>query len=256
MVDWGILRSGALRRLLGGQIATVTAVYGLSLAGTVLVEEATHSSAGIGLVFASSILPAFLFSLVAGAAVDRWGRKRLLLVAHAARALIGLAFWAATGLLAGGAALGVVYLANATTAMCSQFAAPAEQSLLPDVVARPRLAAANALYQVGMIAGEGLGILLVAPIIVKAVGAPAMGLAIAILCAAAVALVAGLPDANPAAGRATPVVGSVSLSQQLRALRDYPDKRIALSEGGIGWVPYFLERDDYENTRHKFWTNS
>ncbi|MDG2003706.1 MAG: amidohydrolase family protein [Novosphingobium sp.] len=43
---------------------------------------------------------------------------------------------------------------------------------------------------------------------------------------------------------------------QLRALREHPNMRIALSEGGIGWVPYFLERADFTNTRHKAWTNS
>lgn len=43
---------------------------------------------------------------------------------------------------------------------------------------------------------------------------------------------------------------------QLEALREYPDMRIALSEGGIGWVPYFLERADFSNSRHKAWTNS
>lgn len=32
--------------------------------------------------------------------------------------------------------------------------------------------------------------------------------------------------------------------------------RIALSEGGIGWVPYFLERSDFSNSRHRGWTNS
>lgn len=43
---------------------------------------------------------------------------------------------------------------------------------------------------------------------------------------------------------------------QLKALHDYPALRIALSEGGIGWVPYFLERADYSNWRHRAWTNS
>ena len=43
---------------------------------------------------------------------------------------------------------------------------------------------------------------------------------------------------------------------QLKALHDYPDMRIALSEGSIGWVPYFLERADFSNWRHKAWTNS
>lgn len=43
---------------------------------------------------------------------------------------------------------------------------------------------------------------------------------------------------------------------QLKALQEYPQMRIALSEGGIGWVPYFLERADYSNWRHKVWTHS
>ncbi|MBV1918749.1 MAG: amidohydrolase [Sphingomonadaceae bacterium] len=43
---------------------------------------------------------------------------------------------------------------------------------------------------------------------------------------------------------------------QLKALQDYPNMRIALSEGGIGWVPYFKERADFSNWRHKAWTNS
>ncbi|RYD96302.1 MAG: amidohydrolase [Sphingomonadales bacterium] len=42
----------------------------------------------------------------------------------------------------------------------------------------------------------------------------------------------------------------------LQALLDYPDMRVALSEGGIGWIPYFLERCDFSNWRHRAWTNS
>ena len=37
-------------------------------------------------------------------------------------------------------------------------------------------------------------------------------------------------------------------------LRKYPDLKFALSEGGIGWVPYFLERADYTYQRHSKWT--
>lgn len=37
--------------------------------------------------------------------------------------------------------------------------------------------------------------------------------------------------------------------------RKFDDLRIALSEGGIGWVPYFLERIDYVYHHHKAWTN-
>ncbi len=37
-------------------------------------------------------------------------------------------------------------------------------------------------------------------------------------------------------------------------LRKFPDLRIALSEGGIGWIPYLLERVDYVYEHHRAWT--
>ncbi len=39
-----------------------------------------------------------------------------------------------------------------------------------------------------------------------------------------------------------------------RVLQQFPDLRIAMSEGGIGWIPYFLERSDYVYKHHKAWT--
>ncbi|MCU1367084.1 MAG: amidohydrolase 2, partial [Ilumatobacteraceae bacterium] len=39
-----------------------------------------------------------------------------------------------------------------------------------------------------------------------------------------------------------------------RVLRMFPDIRIALSEGGTGWIPYFLERVDRVNDLHSTWT--
>ena len=38
-------------------------------------------------------------------------------------------------------------------------------------------------------------------------------------------------------------------------LRRFPDLKFALSEGGIGWVPYFYERADYCYQHHHAWTN-
>jgi predicted TIM-barrel fold metal-dependent hydrolase len=42
----------------------------------------------------------------------------------------------------------------------------------------------------------------------------------------------------------------------LEALERYSGLKIALSEGGIGWIPYFLERSDFSHERHKAWTHS
>jgi len=39
-----------------------------------------------------------------------------------------------------------------------------------------------------------------------------------------------------------------------RVMTQFPDVRFALSEGGIGWIPYFLERADYVYAHHQQWT--
>src|SRR5690242_4928760 len=39
-----------------------------------------------------------------------------------------------------------------------------------------------------------------------------------------------------------------------RPIKEYPDLKIALSEGGTGWIPYFLERADRTYEMHSTWT--
>lgn len=38
--------------------------------------------------------------------------------------------------------------------------------------------------------------------------------------------------------------------------KKFPTLKLALSEGGIGWVPYLLERADFTYKHHRAWTNS
>jgi predicted TIM-barrel fold metal-dependent hydrolase len=38
-------------------------------------------------------------------------------------------------------------------------------------------------------------------------------------------------------------------------LQRFPDLRIALSEGGIGWIPFFLERCQWIHDRHSVWAH-
>ena len=39
-----------------------------------------------------------------------------------------------------------------------------------------------------------------------------------------------------------------------RVMTEFPGVTFALSEGGIGWIPYFLERCDYVYEHHQSWT--
>lgn len=82
-----------------------------------------------------------------------------------------------------------------------------------------------------------------------------------------IALHIGSGNPAPHASEETPIEAWISTMQmsiavgaadwlQLQALHEYPNLRIALAESSIGWIPYFRERADFSNWRHKAWNNS
>jgi len=77
--DYMLLWSGQALSDIGGAVS--------ELAFPLLVLAVTHSPAQAGFVAALRALPATLFSLFAGVLVDRWDRKRVMLVCDTGRAL-------------------------------------------------------------------------------------------------------------------------------------------------------------------------
>jgi DHA3 family macrolide efflux protein-like MFS transporter len=198
-----LFRNQLFRRLWVAQFGTVIAVYALNMAGITLVEQRTGSTFQTSVAIVTSILPALLGSLVAGAVVDRFGQVRVLKVSHLSRALIGVGFWASTTWLRPEWAVNCVFAANAAWAIFSQFAVSAEQALLPNYVPKESLMGANALFQLSMLGGEGLGVVVLTPLLIALAGIPVVGLAGAALSLVALILVLGLPRvAVPAGDRA------------------------------------------------------
>src|SRR5437660_2480099 len=77
--DYMLLWSGQALSDIGGAIS--------ELAFPLLVLAVTHSPAQAGFIAALRALPATFFSLFAGVLVDRWDRKRVMLVCDTGRAL-------------------------------------------------------------------------------------------------------------------------------------------------------------------------
>jgi len=108
-----------------------------------LAASLTRSPLAVAAVAAAQGLPWLLFSLPAGALVDRWDRRRVFVIVNIARAVLAAGLATAVGLgdasvaLLAGAAFG--FTAGET------FADPAARALLPAVVPGGRLEAANGL---------------------------------------------------------------------------------------------------------------
>ncbi len=104
----------------------------------------------------AELAPATVLSSVAGVFVDRWDRRRVLVLCNLVQAAVVSAL-----LLATQGQLWVVYVVAATQSVAASFAGPAESALLPTLVPRDLLVEANAMNvlnnRLGRLAGVPLG---------------------------------------------------------------------------------------------------
>jgi len=151
--DYLLLWSGQTVSIIGTQVS--------SIAFPLLVLALTNSPIQAGLVAAAQTLPYLLFTLPAGALVDRWDRKRTMIVCNGVSglALASVAVALPLGALTIAQIAGVSFVVGA----CSVFFGLAEAGALPRVVPKEQLAAAVAQnqmqYSLGGIIGPPLGAL-------------------------------------------------------------------------------------------------
>jgi MFS family permease len=145
--------------LWSGQVVSTLGTRVSSVAYPLLVLALTHSPAKAGIVGFAQTLPYMLFFLPAGALVDRWNRKRIMLAADACRAL-------ALGSIAVGLAVGPLPFAQIVVAAFIEgtgyvFFRLSESAALPQIVPRPQLPTAVARNQArdqgADLAGQPLG---------------------------------------------------------------------------------------------------
>ncbi len=169
--------------------------------------QVTGSAGRLGMVLACQGVASLLLSLAGGMAGDRFPRGRILVISSAVRLLAAATL--AASLLTGQASFGLLAGMAAVYGCADGFFAPVSTALLPEVVPKPRIAAANAL-----IGGMGSSARIVAPAIaggVVAVLGPGAGFA----CEAAVlaVMVGCLAAARLPVRRARAVTDATMLGQ-------------------------------------------
>ena len=156
-------RSRDLRLLIGGQLASVLGTQMTGVAVSYQVYRLTRSSLDVGLVSLAMLLPLVIGALAGGAAADAADRRRLMLVVTALMAACsaGLAVNAGTA-----ASLWPLYVLPALAAGLSGFFDAALQAVIPNLVGRPDVATANAMFQavfqLSLVAGPSAAGLLLA----------------------------------------------------------------------------------------------
>jgi MFS family permease len=161
-------------------VGHIVSTFGTSIYVVVLMlylAESTGSARTLGLVQFVSYLPAALIGPVAGAAVDAWNRKRVIIWSDVARGAI-MAGLAAVGLVTGSLPLWMLVVATGAVSLAGVAFVPAVHAIIPELVAARRLKQANALRsatsQLANVAGSAVGgalfVLLGAPLLILANG--------------------------------------------------------------------------------------
>jgi MFS family permease len=171
------------------QIGGNMVIFGL----TVIIAKSTGSTTAVSALILTFLLPAVLFSALAGVFVDRLDRRLVLILTNVLR---GLAF---IGLFFVGDHILLIYLLNIAVSTITVFFAPAEAAMIPIVVPRKQLLSANGIFTLTLNAAFALGFTLIGPLIVKIAGAPILIVIVAILYFIAAGFCSTLPSAPAAA---------------------------------------------------------
>lgn len=154
--DYRLLWTGQLVSTVGRQVTLVALPF--------QVFQLTRSSLAVGLIGLAEVVPLVLSSVGGGPLVDRFDRRRLLLVTEVA--LAGTTSLLLVGALAGNPPVGYLYGVAALHAAISGLNWPTRSAVIPNIVSREHLPAAMALNQVlfnaSTIVGPALAGLLIA----------------------------------------------------------------------------------------------
>lgn len=201
------------------QIGGNMVVYGL----TVLVFYLTHSSSAVSLLLLTFLVPAVLFSALAGVYVDRLDRRLILIVTNLLRAILFVLVFVAQENVA------AIFLLNIAISTVTTFFAPAEAAMIPFLVPRSQLLSANGIFTLTLNASFAIGFALLGPLVVNLAGPEALILTVAGFYLIAMLFTITLPAA-PSAN------GGLSAGEAVHGAEEAVATVVAQLREGLGYI--------------------
>jgi MFS family permease len=151
-----VLRLPEFRKLFAAQAISDVGDGMTFMALLLLVNNLTHSPAALAVLSIAVAVPSMVGGVIAGAYADRLDRRRIMIVSDTVRALLVLVF-----VIAGTVErLPILYVVAFLQAAVGTLFSPSRGALIPKVVSREGLMAANGLGQlsrmIGGLVGTGL----------------------------------------------------------------------------------------------------
>jgi MFS family permease len=171
---------------LSTQVGGNMVIYGLTI-----IINASYGSSAVSALLLSFLVPAIVFSAMAGVFVDRVDKRHMLLVTNILR---GLAFMAIVFVNNN---LLMLYLLMIFVSTVTTFFGPAEASMIPFLVPKKQLLAANGLFTLTMNVAFALGFALVGPFVVALASAQLLIVIVAALYFVAAVFCWTLPASPP-----------------------------------------------------------
>ena len=148
-----LLRVRDFRLLFVGQAMSNWGDALTNLTLLILTQRYTGSTAAVAGTAIAVALPQLLFGMVAGVYVDRWDRKRVMVVSDVVRGILVLGFV----LFTSADQIWLMYALAFLQATVGAFFNPAKGAMIPHVVGRERLLAANSTMETSRIVAGLLG---------------------------------------------------------------------------------------------------
>ncbi len=162
LAQWSeLLENDAFRRFWIMRLASNAAINALSYSLLVFTVRASSSAIATGVLLLTFVIPSAMLGAIAGVVVDRLPRGLILVVSNLLRA--ALAFL----LIGAKDSLGPIYAVSLGLGVVTQFTVPAEAAVVPDIVVPNRLTAANSFINLGSLASQVGGMLILAPALLK-----------------------------------------------------------------------------------------
>ena len=200
LTQWtDLLQDDSFRRFWLMRLASHGASNALTYTLLILTVRQSQSAIATGSLLLMLIVPSAMLGALAGVVVDRLPRGLILFLANVLRAVLAIALIGAKD------SLPSIYAVALGLSIIAQFAIPTEAAVVPNIVRSRHLVAANTVINLGTLVSQVLGMLILAPVLLKTTNGDPLLITLAAMFAISAVLITIIPQFHFASSNNTRV---------------------------------------------------